>query len=92
MEKLSAVFLNSRNILSAGSVSEDQFWLLIELSPIHSEKVINALRDHLVYGKSRKSVCEHHNVNAGYFSTSLNRINYINQVVALLLPYYTLCE
>ncbi|NJQ27158.1 transcriptional regulator, partial [Escherichia coli] len=31
--------------LLPGKMSESQFWLLAEISPVHSEKVINALRD-----------------------------------------------
>ncbi|WP_434781567.1 PapB/FocB family fimbrial expression transcriptional regulator, partial [Escherichia coli] len=37
-------------ILLPGEVSERHFWLLIEISGMHSEKVINALREHLVMG------------------------------------------
>ncbi|MDY9723034.1 PapB/FocB family fimbrial expression transcriptional regulator, partial [Escherichia coli] len=36
--------------LSPGKMSESQFWLLAEISPVHSEKVLNALRDFLVLG------------------------------------------
>ncbi|WP_236942910.1 adhesin biosynthesis transcription regulatory family protein, partial [Escherichia sp. MOD1-EC5950] len=28
--------------LSPGKMSESQFWLLAEISPVHSEKVLNA--------------------------------------------------
>ncbi|WP_374704864.1 PapB/FocB family fimbrial expression transcriptional regulator [Escherichia coli] len=42
-------------ILLPGEVSERHFWLLIEISGMHSEKVINALREHLVMGYIRYS-------------------------------------
>ncbi|EOY9084418.1 PapB/FocB family fimbrial expression transcriptional regulator [Escherichia coli] len=45
-------------MLIPGRVTEDFFWLLIELSPLRSEKVIRALRDFLVLGYTRKEVCE----------------------------------
>ncbi|HCU0283924.1 TPA: AFA-III adhesin operon transcriptional regulator AfaA, partial [Escherichia coli] len=32
-----------QGILMSGQVPEYQFWLLAEISPVHSEKVINAL-------------------------------------------------
>ena len=40
--------------LSPGKMSESQFWLLAEISPVHSEKVLNALRDFLVLGYTRR--------------------------------------
>ncbi|EBZ4618317.1 transcriptional regulator, partial [Salmonella enterica] len=32
--------------LEPGAVSEEQFWLLVDISPIHSEKIILALKDY----------------------------------------------
>ncbi|MFO6428140.1 PapB/FocB family fimbrial expression transcriptional regulator [Escherichia coli] len=49
-------------------MSELHFWLLIEISPIHSEKIILALKDFSIMGYSRKEVCERHNISSGYFS------------------------
>lgn len=66
----------------------DMFWLLIDISSIHSEKVILALRDHLVMGESRKAACEQHNVANSYFCVSLNRLHRINKLVSQLVPYY----
>ncbi|EHU6799359.1 Rpn family recombination-promoting nuclease/putative transposase [Salmonella enterica] len=36
--------------LEPGAVSEEQFWLLVDISPIHSEKIILALKDYFVSG------------------------------------------
>ncbi|EFH2540535.1 transcriptional regulator, partial [Escherichia coli] len=44
--------------LIPGKMSEMHFWLLVEISPIHSEKIILALKDFLVMGYTRKEVCE----------------------------------
>ncbi|WKS81836.1 adhesin biosynthesis transcription regulatory family protein [Edwardsiella tarda] len=77
-------------ILVAGALTDEWFGLLIEVSPIHSDKVIKALRDHLVDGDSRKMVCERHRVNAGYLSICMGRLFHINQVVCRLSSYY--CE
>ncbi|MFU1806299.1 PapB/FocB family fimbrial expression transcriptional regulator, partial [Enterococcus faecium] len=49
-------------------MAHDQFEALIEISSIHSHKVIPALYDHLVKGIPRKEVCQQHGVNAGYLS------------------------
>ncbi|EOT6108852.1 PapB/FocB family fimbrial expression transcriptional regulator, partial [Escherichia coli] len=40
--------------LIPGKMPEDFFEILIELSAIHSQKIINALRDYLVSGDTRK--------------------------------------
>lgn len=75
-------------VLMPAEVPEEQFWLLIEISSIHSERIIQALKDYLVSGYSRKAVCERYGVNNGYFSTSLGRLHRINQMVWRLAPYY----
>ena len=68
--------------------NKEQFWLLIELSPIHSEKIILALHDHLVLGESRKVVCEFYSINSGYFSASIAKFMRIHQLCAQLSLYY----
>ena len=60
-----------QGILMSGQVPEYQFWLLAEISPVHSEKVINALRDYLVMGYNRMEACGRHGVSPGYFSGAL---------------------
>ncbi|EAA7540346.1 chaperone protein FaeE [Salmonella enterica] len=41
--------------LEPGAVSEEQFWLLVDISPIHSEKIILALKDYFVSGYLRRN-------------------------------------
>jgi hypothetical protein len=74
--------------LKPGKLTEEHFWLLIEISSMHSEKVILALRDYLVFGFTRKHVVERYGVNNGYFSLSLARLANVNKVVLKLIPYY----
>lgn len=74
--------------LTSASLSEEQFWMLVEISPLHSEKVICALRDFLVFGYSRRVVCEKNNVSLSYFSIALGRISHVNHVVSSLVSYY----
>ncbi|MED0084236.1 PapB/FocB family fimbrial expression transcriptional regulator [Escherichia coli] len=71
-----------------GAIEEEHFWLLMEILPIHSKKIINAMRDHLVSGISRKEVCEKHSVNNGYLSISIARLNYTHQIVRNMMNYY----
>lgn len=75
--------------LSSASLSEEQFWMLIEISPLHSKKVICALRDFLVFGYTRREVCCKFNVSLSYFSIALGRISHINHVVSSLAMYYS---
>ncbi|HBC5825667.1 TPA: adhesin biosynthesis transcription regulatory family protein [Escherichia coli] len=74
--------------LLPGKVDGIQFLLLVEISSIHSEKVIQALGDYLVYGYSRKEACDRHSVSLSYFSITLKRLRKINQAVYLLAPFY----
>lgn len=84
------LFLGKRHggTLLAGKVSENQFWLLMEISPIHSKKVINALRDLLVFGYSKREACERYDVSQGYLSSALRRIQKLNYTVSKLAPFY----
>ena len=74
--------------LAPASLSEVQFWMLIEVAPLYSEKVICALRDFLVLGYTRREACEKHNVSLSYFSIALGRISHVNHVVLSLASYY----
>ncbi len=76
--------------LNPGKMPEDCFEILIELSAIHSQKIINALRDYLVSGDTRKVSCERHGANISYFSIALGRLFRVSQLVSQLAPYY--CE
>lgn len=79
---------NRKDFLLPAQVQEDHFWLLAEISPIHSEKVIQALKDFLVLGYTRREACERHGVSAGYFSVSLGRLQHVSRVVSKLTPWY----
>lgn len=88
-QERSVFYLKSnKHKLSSASLTEEQFWMLIEISPLHSEKVIYALRDFLVFGYARREVCEIYNVSRSYFSISLGRISHVNNVVSSLVLYY----
>ncbi|WP_105493530.1 PapB/FocB family fimbrial expression transcriptional regulator [Escherichia coli] len=82
--------VNSINKRGQGeaSLSAEQFDLLIELSSIHSQKVILAMRDHLVQGDLRKVVCERYGVNAGYLSVCINRLLRVEKGVLKLVRFY----
>lgn len=71
-----------------GAMTEGLFWLLIEISSIHSEKVIAALNEHLVLGYTRREVCERNSVSAGYLSLSLAKLLRVEIAAASLSTYY----
>lgn len=81
---------NPINVLHPGSVEVDLFDSLIELSAIRSEKVVFALKEHLVYGASRKEACSANGVNIGYFSISLGRIERVFYLVKNIFELLTL--
>ncbi|HAX5209951.1 TPA: transcriptional regulator [Escherichia coli] len=74
--------------LLPGKVDNIHYLLLVEISSIHSEKVIQALGDYLVYGYSRKEACERNGVSLSYFSGSLKRLKKINHAAYMLAPFY----
>ncbi|MFJ7174824.1 PapB/FocB family fimbrial expression transcriptional regulator [Citrobacter freundii] len=82
------VSIAKKKILIAGSLTNEWFDLLIALSPINSDKVIKALREHLVNGVPRKDVCKQYGVNPGYLSICMGRLFYINQIAGQLSSYY----
>ncbi|EPD6681747.1 PapB/FocB family fimbrial expression transcriptional regulator [Cronobacter sakazakii] len=82
-------FLEKKNhILLSGSMSDDEFWCLIELTPIRSDKIIRALYDYFVLNLSRSSCCGKHGVSNGYFGACITRFEHVIQVVNALFNFY----
>ncbi|KAB3085567.1 PbsX family transcriptional regulator [Escherichia coli] len=75
--------------LPLNNISDKQFWLLVELSGIRSDKIIISLREHLVDGFSKLEACERNNVALSYFSVSVKKLRRIHNIVALISEYYT---
>lgn len=71
-----------------GYMPEELFWLLVELSPIHSERIIMGLKDFLVYGLERKDIYITRKISAGYFSNALGRLQRTSFIVSEISPYY----
>ncbi|HAY0106629.1 TPA: transcriptional regulator [Escherichia coli] len=69
-------------------MAHEQFEALIEISSIHSHKIIPALYDHLVRGVSRKEACQQHGVNAGYLSICIKRLARVERIVSDLVRFY----
>ncbi len=83
------VLTKTQRAIIPGKLSEVHFWLLTEVSPVHSGKAIQALREHLVLGYTRKEACERNDISAGYFSVALKRFLRVDLIVSQLAPYYT---
>ncbi|EDH0020999.1 transcriptional regulator [Salmonella enterica subsp. enterica serovar Bareilly] len=76
------------NSLLPGTVPEDIFWGLVEVSAIRSDKIIKALKDYFVDGKSRKVICLDHDVNNGYLSTSIARMEKAHLLIKQMAYLY----
>lgn len=73
---------------SRGTVNKDMFFILIDISSVRSEKVINALTDFFVYGYSRNKVCERYSVNPGYLSVKIKELQLLGRKIKDIAPYY----
>lgn len=76
--------------LVAGSVPAEQFDLLLDGTDIRGQKVVEALRLHLVDGLTPKEACERTGANRGQFSLRLKGILDENRRVVQLLKYYAI--
>lgn len=74
--------------LIPGKVTEMQFYLLVEMSSMRSERMIQALMEYLVQGKDRMAACAKNNVGSSHFSISLDRLQYLSHLAAQVSVYY----
>ncbi len=74
--------------LVPGRITEDMFCILVEMSSIRSEKMIQALQEYLVQGKSRIAICEQYRLGSSHFSISLDRLQRLSYLAAMLTCYY----
>lgn len=75
--------------LSAGSISQEHFLMLLEGRQIKGEAVIAALRDHLVGGMSPVEVIAKHDLNKSFFYTRLKLIKAAHDYAARVSRFYT---
>ena len=80
--------LRRKTQLTPGCMTEEHFNKLMNISTIHSEKVLLALEDYCVRGSDRKSACERFNVSQGYFSICLRKLQRLNLNVADMVRFY----
>ncbi|ECG8656202.1 hypothetical protein CSM67_004256 [Salmonella enterica subsp. diarizonae] len=72
------LFIGNPYRLIPGKVDKNQFMLIVSISSIRSHKVISALEEYFVYGGNRKEVCDNHQVNQGYLSLKIRRIQEVS--------------
>lgn len=80
--------LHRRRRLTPGKMSGEHFNKLMNISTIHSEKVILALEDYCVRGSDRRTACNKFNVSQGYFSICLKKLQRLDQNVADIIQHY----
>lgn len=78
--------------LYPGYVEKDLFWFIIDISVIRSDKMINALHDHLVEGYTRSEVCDRYNVNPGYLSVKIKEINILYEKITTFFTKQKKCS
>lgn len=83
-----ALLKSNGNSLFPGQVSDEQFCMLIDISPVRSDKVINALQEYFVNGIARSVICEKYNVNPGYLSIKIREIQSLSRKIIDIYPYY----
>ncbi|MDM2845513.1 adhesin biosynthesis transcription regulatory family protein [Citrobacter sp. Cpo090] len=79
---------SSAHRLIPGRTEQDHLKLLIDISKMRSDKVINALHDYFVLGATRTDVCHKYNVNKGYLSLKIRELQELSGRVYKLFPYY----
>ncbi|WNI88058.1 PapB/FocB family fimbrial expression transcriptional regulator [Citrobacter portucalensis] len=88
IDKASYIYVKKPGHLRSGEVHPEHFRMLIEVSSIHSPKIILAMEDFLVRGIPRKIACETHGVSPGYVSISLKKLQHLSCSVVMMYPYY----
>lgn len=71
---------------------ESHFDILIDVANIRNENMVFALKDVLVFGKSRKLACGENNVSQGYFSIKLRQLQQLSKRISGACIYYICTE
>ena len=87
-DKITHAYHEHRLILPLNNIPEKQFWLLVELSGIRSDKIILSLREYFVCGLSKQEACERNNVALSYFSVSVKKIRRTHNIIVEISDYY----
>lgn len=74
--------------LPPGEVPAEQFELLLGDTSIHSEPVIEAMRDHLVMGIPTPEAYERRGANKGHFYLNLRRLRAKSELARSLSRFY----
>ncbi|HCR3450547.1 TPA: transcriptional regulator [Citrobacter werkmanii] len=75
--------------LYKGTVSQEKFNLLIDISNIYSERIVRALELYLVRGLDRTQACEVAGISKSCFSVKLRRIQDVSRTVVRLYRWYS---
>lgn len=85
---MDCVFLKTKgNVLFPGGVSDELFYLLMNISAVRSSKVISALQDYFVNGNTRNVICEKHNINPGYLSIKIRELQSLSRLIMDAYPF-----
>ncbi len=80
--------MHDLNELVPGQVSNEQFHLLLVGTSIRGEKVIKALREHLVNGTAKGRSVAMHGANFSQFSVRLSTLHEENERISRMVKFY----
>lgn len=81
-------YASCRGQLIVGNVDRNHFNLLVDIVGVKNESMVSALRDVLVFGKTRKQACEDNNVPQSYFSIKIRQLQRMSELISTAYIYY----
>lgn len=73
-------------VLVPGKVRQDYFFSLVEISEINNPKMVGALEQVLVFGKTRREACEQFSVSVSYFSIKIRQLQNTSILLQGMFP------
>lgn len=83
-----SMLMYREKLLIVGEVDPIVFLLLIKISSIRSEKVINSLYDYFVAGEPRNIACDRHGVSQGFLSLKIKALHDLSHQIKKISKYF----
>lgn len=73
-------------VLVPGRVEQNYFFSLVEICEISNPKMVGALEQVLVFGKTRREACGQFSVTASYFSIKIRQLQNVSILLQGMFP------
>lgn len=73
-------------VLVPGRVEKSYFFSLVDICEIGNPKMVGALEQVLVFGKTRREACGQFNVTASYFSIKIRQLQNVSVLLQGMFP------